>query len=292
MEFNILESLHVEITLDCCVCRVSKMVVSIELSRCLRVIFSFTNLIDIVICIFHVNTRLVLPVVWCCYLPFYVMSFSIPIMVSAFLYGDKLFLSRLCHDIPNLIMTVTYIILIEFSPITGLSAIQSAMLIFYYMSRLIVRAIQDVLTKQPDTAHYISNAFGELTIQKALYFSFIQPMLTLLLSPIWSAWLTTPIWILRKFDGWNGIQIEDWTLWSIDDDLNEEAMLVEEAIATVQQEKRHGSSQEGNEGQDGIVLPFETDATHAFDGLQQKPNAFESTLQKTGTGRGTVVPNA
>ena len=67
-------------------------------------------------------------------------------------------------------------------------------------------------------------------------------------------------------------------------------MLVEEAIATVQQEKRHGSGQEGNEGQDGIILPFETDATHDFDGLQQKPNAFESTLQKTG--RGTVVPNA
>ena len=214
-------------------------------------------------------------------------------MVSAFLYGDKLFISRLFHDIPNLIMTIIYIILIRFSPITGLSAIQSALLVCYYMSRLIVRAIQDVLTKQPDTAHYISNAFGELTVTKALYFSFVQPMITLLSIPIWTTWLCIPTWILRKFDGLNGIKIDNWILWSSDD---AEMVGIEKGGSVIGSSSVINVTVQGerqSHGHKGIVLPLGTETIHGFIGLQQKPSAFETTVQTKGTGRGgTVVPNA
>ena len=250
-------------------------------------------------CIFHVTSRLVLLVFWCFYLPFFFLAFFSPLMVSAILYGDKLFISRLFHDIPNLIMTITYIVLIEFSPISGLSAIQSALLVCYYMSRLIIRAIQDAMTKQSDSAHYMSSAFGELTVKKALYFSFIQPTITLLSTPIWATWLCVPTWILRKFDGWNGIKIDDWILWSFDDEEVHEGVvkgvLVVEAssvIHTTVQGDRHGHGHDGMvyEEENGTVFPFETETTHDFIGLQQKPSAFETTVQ-TGAGHVMVVPN-
>ena len=130
-----------------------------------------------------------------------------PILIIFFAYGDRLFVSRLVHDIPNLIMTATYLSIVKFSAVSFLSAVQNGVLVGYYMSRLVYRIVKDCYVVKEERSDRMEDAYGEMTSGRALWFSLCHPFWLMSMCPWFAFFLFC---VPRRFFG-------DWSIYAPED---------------------------------------------------------------------------
>jgi uncharacterized membrane protein (GlpM family) len=119
------------------------------------------------------------------------LSFYAALIVVVWLtYADKLYLSRLIHDFPNFAVTVAYIVNIQNTPVSILSAVFSGIMLFYYLGSMFYWLLVEWLyppKEQNDIRICISSdpPYGLLSCQKCIWLSIAQPLLIVLFLPFW-----------------------------------------------------------------------------------------------------------
>ena len=95
------------------------------------------------------------------------------VLILMFYYADRIYLSRIIHDFPNIVMTLQFICTIKAERTSVFSVVFSLVLFLYYFTKMVYSVYKDTRRSSPPLFP-LDDVYGELTRKKLFFILLLQ----------------------------------------------------------------------------------------------------------------------
>ena len=95
------------------------------------------------------------------------------VLILMFYYADRIYLSRIIHDFPNIVMTLQFICTIKAERTSVFSVVFSLVLFLYYFTKMVYSVYKDTRRSSPPLFP-LDDVYGELTRKKLFFILLVQ----------------------------------------------------------------------------------------------------------------------
>ena len=95
------------------------------------------------------------------------------VLILMFYYADRIYLSRIIHDFPNIVMTLQFICTIKAERTSVFSVVFSLVLFLYYFTKMVYSVYKDTRCSSPPLFP-LDDVYGELTRKKLFFILLVQ----------------------------------------------------------------------------------------------------------------------